>query len=149
MNAPCIAKPRNLAPYLSLMVKENKERGLSSSIRREQRIEVMIPLVVKWTDSDGQGHETAGYARGVNSYGCLLIVDAILPDESSITLLNPTTLSSIAAHVVGRGSVDTKGRQSLLVELGKPFGVELDKFDPDFWGAQYLEARKKVFEEEG
>ena len=131
------------------MVKENKERGLSSSIRREQRIEVMIPLVVKWTDSDGQRHETASYARVVNSYGCLLIVDAILPDESSITLLNPTTLSSIAAHVVGRGSVDTKGRESLLVELGKPFGVELDKFDPDFWGAEYLEARKTVFEEEG
>ena len=109
----------------------------------------MIPLVVKWTDSDGQGHETAGYARGVNSYGCLLIVDAVLPDESSITLFNTTTLSSITAHVVGRGSVDTKGRQSLLVKLGKPFGVELDSSDPDFWGAQYLEARKTVFEEEG
>lgn len=131
------------------MVKENKERDRSSSRRREQRIEVMIPLAVKWTDSNGQGHETAGYARVVNSYGCLLIVDAVLPGDSSITLLNPTTLSSITARVVGRGSVDTKGRQSVLLELGKPFGVELDKSDPDFWGADYHEARRKVYEDEG
>ncbi len=131
------------------MVKENKERDPSSSRRREQRIEVMIPLVVKWTDSDGQRYETASYARVVNSYGCLLIVDAVLSDESLITLFNPTTLSSTTARIVGRGSVDTKGRQSILAELGKPFGVELDSPDPDFWGAEFLEARKTVFGEEG
>ncbi len=143
------ASPANeRTSHLSLMVKENKERDPSSSRRREPRVEIGIPLTVTWYDGDGQRHETAGYARGVNSYGCLLRVDAVLPDGISITLFNPTTLSSITARVVGHRAVDTKGRQSVLAELGKPFGVALVSPDPSFWGAEFLEARKTVLGEE-
>ncbi len=131
------------------MVKENKERDRSSSRRREPRVEVVIPLNVTWHDDKNQPHEVAGYTKVVNKYGCLLIVDATIPRETDIRLFNPATLSSITARLVARGTTDTQGRQSLLVELGKSFGVGLDKPDPDFWGAEYLEARKTVFGEEG
>ena len=130
-------------------MKENKERDRSSSRRREPRVEVVIPLNVTWYDDKNQPHEVAGYTKVVNKYGCLLIVAAPIPRETGITLLNPTTLASITARLVARGTTDTQGRQSGLHEIGRPFGVELDKPDPDFWGAQYLEARKTVFGEEG
>jgi len=106
-------------------------------------------LTVTWYDDKNQLHEAAGYAKVVSKYGCLLIVDATIPSETGITLFNPATLSSITARLVARGTTDTQGRQSVLLELGNPFGVELDNPDPDFWGAEYLEARKTVFGEEG
>ena len=131
------------------MVKENKERDRSSSRRREARVDVEIPLTVTWYDYRDQPHEVVGHTKVVNKYGCLIIVDAAIPRETDIMLFNPATLSSITARLVARGTTDTQGRQSLLVELGKSFGVGLDKPDPDFWGAEYLEARKTVFGKEG
>jgi len=131
------------------MAKENKERDRSSSRRREPRVEVVIPLTVTWYDYRAQPHEVVGHTKVVNKYGCLLSVDAAIPRETDIMLFNPATLSSITARLVARGTTDTQGRQSVLLEIGKPFGVALDSPDPDFWGAQYLEARKTVFGEEG
>lgn len=104
---------------------------------------------VTWYDDKNQPHEVVGHTKVVNKYGCLIIVAATIPRETGITLFNPATRSSITARLVARGTTDTQGRQSVLLELGNPFGVELDSSDPDFWGAQYLEARKTVFGEEG
>ena len=106
-------------------------------------------MTVTWYDDRNQPHEAASHTKVINKYGCLLIVDATIPRETDIRLFNPATLSSITARPVARGTTDTQGRQSVLLELVKPFGVELDKPDPDFWGAEYLEARKTVFGEEG
>ena len=128
---------------------EIQESGRTSSRRRESRVEVVIQLNVRWHDDKNQPHEVAGYTKVVNKYGCLLIVAATIPRETDFMLFNPATLSSITARLVARGTPDTQGRQSVLLEIGKPFGVELDKPDPDFWGSQYLEARKTVFGEEG
>jgi hypothetical protein len=135
-------------PGLNIMVKENKERDSSSSRRREPRVDVVIPLTVTWYDDKNQPHEVAGSTKVVNKYGCLLIVATMIPRETGITLFNPATQTSITARLVARGTTDTQGRQSVLLELENPFGVELDKPDPDFWGAQYVEARKTVFGEE-
>ena len=131
------------------MVKENKERDRSSSRRREPRVDVEIPLTVTWYDDKNQPHEVAGSTKVVNKYGCLIIVDVTIPREARIILFNPATQSSVAARLVAHGTTDTQGRQSVLLELENSFGVELDKPDPDFWGAKYLEARKAVFGEEG
>ena len=131
------------------MAKENTERDRSSSRRRELRVEVVIPLNVTWQDDKNQPHEVAGHTKVVNKYGCLLIVDAPIPSETDIRLFNPATLSSITARQVAHGTTDTQGRQSVLLELGKPFGVELDNPDPDFWGADYHEARKTAHGDEG
>ena len=135
--------------HLSPMVKENKERDPSSTRRREARVDVVIPLTVTWYDYKNQPHEVAGSTKVVNKYGCLIIVDAMIPRETGITLFNPATLSSITARLVARGTTDTQGRQSVLLELENSFGVELDSPDPDFWGTKYLEARKTVFGEGG
>ena len=131
------------------MAKENKERDRSSSHRREPRVEVEIPLTVTWYDDRNQPHEAASHTKVINKYGCLLIVDATIPRETDIRLFNPATLSSITARPVARGTTDTQGRQSVLLELVKPFGVELDKPDPDFWGVDYHEARRKAYGDEG
>ncbi len=126
-----------------------QESERASSRRREPRVDVVIQLTVRWHDDKNQPHEVAGYTKVVNQYGCLLIVDATIPREMGITLFNPATLSSITARLVARGTTDTKGRQSVLLELGKPFGVELDSPDPDFWGADYQVARSKTYGDEG
>ncbi len=151
MQSPHPASPTqaNWHPASALMGKENNERDRSSSRRREPRVEVMIPLNVTWHDDKNQPHEVAGYTKSVNKYGCLLIVDAAIPSEKDIRLFNPATLASITARLVAHGTTDTQGRRSVLLELGKPFGVELDKPDPDFWGADYHEAQKTAKGDEG
>ena len=104
--------------------------------RRDIRMNIQIPLTLKWFDSDGKEHEEGIETEINNSYGCLFFMKSKLVKGASLDIINPSNNKHSIAKVIWSGETDAQGRNHVGIELAYP--------SPEFWGEQFVKEWKKA-----
>ncbi len=109
-----------------LAEKEGREEPVRSlDRRRSPRILLTIPVVVQWTDVQGEVFEEPSTTKLVNAYGALLSLKRNVPMGTEITLSNVITGATTRARVIWYGGRSRNNENEV--------GIELADASPDFW----------------
>ncbi len=94
-------------------------------LRRASRFPLRTPVLVSWTDNNGDLQKASGTTVNVSPVGALLMVDNRPPDGCRVQLTNLQTETVATAKVVWSGTSATEDVYTLAIELAPS--------DPDFW----------------
>ena len=104
--------------------------------RRDVRMDIQLPLTLKWFDSDGKEHEEGIQTETINSYGCLFFMKSKVVEGAPLDVINPSNNKNSVAQVIWSGETDAQGRTHVGIELADP--------SAEFWGEQFVEKQKKT-----
>jgi hypothetical protein len=98
--------------------------------RRSTRTALRIPVMVKWTDPEGNPQEERAETQVVNAHGCLLLLERPVKKGLELTIVNLQSNQTSKARVALVRREESGGKCEI--------GVELDSPNPRFWGDLYL-----------
>jgi len=104
--------------------------------RRDLRVNIQIPLTLKWLDSDSKEHEEDIQTEVINSYGFLFFMKSTIAEGVSLDVLNPSNNKNSSAKIIWSGETDALGRNHVGIELADP--------SSEFWGEQFVEKQQKA-----
>lgn len=94
--------------------------------RRDVRMDIQIPLTVKWSDNDGKKHEEGIQTKVINSYGCLFFMKSKIAEGTTLDITNLSNNKKHIARVIYSGYTDAQGRTIVGIGLVDP--------SSEFWG---------------
>lgn len=103
-------------------------RQAPSPRRRSVRIELQIPVVVRWLTKTGSTLEEATETQVVNAHGCTVTLKAVMFEGTPVEVFNRDTNGVRKGRIVCCGAAPD-GRNQASIELAEP--------DPKFWGTRY------------
>ena len=105
------------------------ESPTGSERRRGQRIFLVMPVELSWTDSQGRASTTKAETGIVSAFGATLVVRSDVPGVSEVEVRVPSTGEKSRARIVGRRPAAPDGSTALAVELAASnqhmWGVQL------------------------
>jgi hypothetical protein len=94
------------------------ESPVRTERRRGQRIFLLVPIELHWTDNRGRPSMARAETGIVSAFGATLIMKGELPDDiSEVEVRVPSTGHSARARIVGRRPLAPDGSAALAVEL--------------------------------
>lgn len=99
------------------------------SRRQSPRVELEVPVVVRWMAKTGSTQEEATETHVVSSHGCTLRLKGMVFDGLLLQLENRSSNAIRKARVAFCGARGSDGFTEVAVEFEEP--------DPNFWGMQY------------
>ncbi|MCI0402187.1 MAG: hypothetical protein L0212_01520 [Acidobacteria bacterium] len=97
--------------------------------RRGQRIFLVVPIELRWKDSQGKPSVAKGETGIVSAFGATLVVKGDLPEASEVEVRVPSTGETAHARIIGRRPPAPDGSAALAVELAASnehmWGVQL------------------------
>jgi hypothetical protein len=94
--------------------------------RRSQRVLIVIPVLVAWTNKDGVRIKEEAHTEVISRHGALLRIKGSLHVGSEVEVSRPKVHQSTKAKVVWVGKPDAEGFLRVGLELTVP--------SPEFWG---------------
>ena len=104
-------------------------RQSEASRRRSPRIELQIPVLVRWVSKTGSVSEEASKTAVVNAHGCTVGLKGILFDGLPVELENSSSKAAQKGRVAYSGASGPDGRAHVVIEFDEP--------DVYFWGTEY------------
>lgn len=89
----------------------------SNERRRGQRIFLVVPIELSWTDSRGQPATARAETGIVSAFGATLVTKGELSDISEVDVRVPSTGQAARARIIGRRPPAADGSAALAVEL--------------------------------
>ncbi len=118
-------------PRTELKPQEERTAEKGHGQRRSARVNLQLPVSVRWVGQNGAREERETMTLVVNEYGCVLPLNVALMEGTSLELINRATKEVRRGKVVWSGSASSEEHQQVAIEL--------EKADPKFWGASYGE----------
>jgi len=105
------------------------DSGISvAPIRRTQRVQIAMPVLVR-----GVKFEEVTHTVAVNAHGCLVMLKTPVLREDSISVVNPKTAEELPSKVVSVGKPED-GRVPVGIEFTEPSPLFWQiNFPPDDW----------------
>jgi len=107
-----------------------ERKQVSPTRRRNARLELQIPLVVKWVAKGGSAQEEIAQTLLVSAHGCLVGLKAVVFDGTAVELVNRSTGMARKGRVTFLGGTASDGHHQI--------GIDFEEPDPNFWGAPYV-----------
>jgi hypothetical protein len=95
----------------------------SSERRRSQRVQIIMPLIVRGTTGSNKFEEEASTVM-VNANGCMLMLKAPVVKAQQVSIVNPATTEELPCRVVFLGR-KAEGKTEV--------GLEFAEASPLFW----------------
>lgn len=105
------------------------------SRRRSVRVDLQVPVVIRWVGRDGSPRVKQAKTIVVNEHGCLLPLSVAMVEGTSLELENRSSKQVRAGKVIWCGLPSRQGTHQVGIELAEP--------DPQFWGPEYAGAIRR------
>lgn len=104
----------------------------ASQRRRSLRVDLQIPVSVRWFTKDGNPQEKQATTSVINQHGCMLPLKAAVMEGMPLELVNQFNNEVRKGKVVWSAGINSEGHQQV--------GIELENADSHFWGPKYKDA---------
>ncbi|NIV35492.1 MAG: hypothetical protein GWN58_40390 [Anaerolineae bacterium] len=114
------------------VMKPDGTLGKPPSRRRSARVDLQLPVTVRWFSPDGAVQEKEALTLTINEHGCLLPLKAAVIEGMNLELVNKFNREVRKGKVVWSAAINPQGQHQV--------GIELENSGPQFWGPRYAEA---------
>lgn len=123
-------QPEKLVTFVIVLLSSKRKGGMER--RRTKRVQLYVPVVVKWVGKDGSPREEVAATKSVNAHGCQLSLKEPIVEGVRVEIVNRDSGQARKGRVVMCSGASLEGRAEVAIEL--------EGLEPRFWGERYVDS---------